>query len=109
MTREERLAANEALFREVNERIKALGDRFQAQTLDVICECVKNDCTLTVRLDNEDYERVRSSGKRFVVVPGHEDLDVEVVVERRKGHRVVEKIGAGAEVAERLDPNSARG
>ncbi len=104
MTREERLAANEALFRDVNERIKAIGDRFQTQALDIVCECVKKDCTLTLSLSHDEYERLRSSGTHFAVVPGHEQPEIEVVVEKLKKHFVVEKVGAGADVAERLDP-----
>jgi hypothetical protein len=109
VTREARLAANEALFRDVNERIKSLGDQFQAQVLDIVCECVKDDCALTISLSTAEYERLRSSGKHFVVVPGHEQPDVEVVIERLKNHAVVEKVGVGAEVAEQLDPRNVGG
>lgn len=104
MTREERLAANETLFRDVNERIKAIGDQFQTEALDIVCECANDDCTLTVSLSNEEYEQLRSSGTHFAVVPGHEFLDIEVVVDRRKTHFVVEKVGVGAELAEQRDP-----
>ena len=109
MTREERLAANEALFREVNERIKALGDQFQTQVLDIVCECVKDDCALTISLGNDEYDRLRSSGTHFAVVPGHEQPDIEVVVQRQKNYVVVEKVGVGAQVAEELNPRKAGG
>jgi hypothetical protein len=109
VTRDARLAANEALFRDVNERIKSLGDQFQTRVLDIVCECVNDDCALTISLSTAEYERLRSSGKRFVVVPGHEQPDVEVVIERLKSHAVVEKVGVGAEVAEQLDPRNVGG
>jgi nitrate reductase alpha subunit len=103
MTREERLAANEALFREVNERIKAIVDQFQTQALDIVCECVKDDCALTISLSNGEYDQLRSSGTHFAVVPGHEEPEIEVVVQRQKNYFVVEKVGVAAQVAEQLD------
>lgn len=52
-----------------------------------------------MRLD--DYERVRSSPARFLVAPSDDHVlaDVERVVERRATYFVVEKVGAGAELA----------
>lgn len=104
MTREERLARNEALFRDINERISAIGDRFGTEALDIVCECVNTDCARSLALSRADYERLRSSGKHFAVAPGHEQPDVERVLENHKNFLVVEKLGAGAQVAEQLDP-----
>jgi hypothetical protein len=103
-SREERLAANEALFREVNERVSDIGERFGLDTLHVVCECVKSDCTEGFEMTTGDYEALRSSGTTFAVVPEHEQLDVEKVVGRHDSYLIVEKIGAGAQVAEDLDP-----
>jgi hypothetical protein len=36
---------------------------------------------------------VREHPLRFLVAPGHEDLDSESVVERREGYLIVEKYG----------------
>lgn len=104
MTREERLARNEALFREINERISAIGQRFGTETLDVVCECANDDCTQALGLTHADYEQLRSSGRLFAVAPGHEHLEVETVVQTHTTYVVVEKHGAGARVAEQLDP-----
>jgi hypothetical protein len=38
----------------------------------------------------------------FAVVPGHERLDVERVVEEGRGYFVVEKLGEAGEAAEAL-------
>ncbi len=102
-TREERLAANEAIFREVNERIAEVGERFELEDVSAICECATVDCTQRFELSRRDYEQVRSASIQFVVVPGHETPDVERIVERRATYLVVEKIGEGAEVAEEQD------
>jgi hypothetical protein len=104
VTREERLARNEALFREINERISEMGERFSTEALDIVCECANDECAKALALSHADYERLRSSGKRFAVAPGHENLEVERVLERHAGYLVVEKVGAGAQVAEQLDP-----
>jgi hypothetical protein len=49
---------------------------------------------------------VRSASTRFFVIPGHEDNEVERVVERTDRYLVVEKIGDAAEEADDLDPRS---
>jgi hypothetical protein len=102
-TREERLAANEALFREVNERIAEVSERFALEEVSAICECATADCTQRFELSRRDYEEVRSASIQFVVVPGHEKPDIERVVDRRGRYLIVEKIGEGAEVAEEQD------
>lgn len=94
-SRDERIARNEALLREVNERIHDIGAGLQAlpdnDELDFRCECGRPDCGLLVHLLASDYERVRCDNDRFVVVPGHEDANIERVVERNEGYFVVDK------------------
>jgi hypothetical protein len=95
----ERLARNQALFREVNERLVELAQGFNGGPLECVCECSKDDCTDTIAVLGGEYESVRAEPMHFLVVPGHETLDVERVV--RNGHPflVVEKFvdpGPGA-------------
>jgi hypothetical protein len=87
----ERLARNQALFREVNERLLELSDGFQDGSMTFVCECSNDDCTATVTMTREDYESVRARATLFVVLTGHELLEVEDVVDRRDGFTVVEK------------------
>ena len=93
--RDERLAKNEALLREVNERIHDVGQGLQVLPddgqLDFRCECGRPECDLFVHLMAFDYQRVRADNDRFVVVPGHEDPEIERVVERSQGYVVVDK------------------
>jgi hypothetical protein len=101
---EDRVARNEALFREFNERVEGLaGD---SPRIDFVCECGDLDCLERLALTRTTYEQVRSDPRRFVVVPGHEDRDIERVVARREGHFVVEKMAAAAKVAIEHDPRS---
>jgi hypothetical protein len=102
---EKRLALNEALFRDVNERIREISDTFGQKdaTYDFLCECSDPECAERVVLTPAEYEYVRADSTRFVVAKGHAMPEVESVVERAKDHVVVEKEGAAADVAVHLD------
>jgi len=87
---------NERLFREVNERIREIGQRLQnhggsPEPISFMCECASTDCTDRIELRLEDYARVRSDPSWFVVVPGHELTRYERVVEQQPGFTIVEK------------------
>jgi hypothetical protein len=107
-----RRARNEALFREVNERIAELetGLTGYAQDdsllVDFVCECPNEDCGDTLEVTCAQYEAVRSNPKRFLVVPGHEDAEVARVVERHAHFMVVEKLDEAAEIAIEQDPRA---
>ena len=68
--------------------------------IDFICECSREDCTETVSLAVEEYEGVRSSPTLFVIVPGHETLEVEQVVDTDERFMLVEKIKHADKVIE---------
>ncbi len=102
--RAERIGKNEALFREVNERIEEVADGIRTEFL---CECGDVECTQPVTLALAEYELVRAEPDRFAVLPGHELLDVEEVVESHEGYVVVRKHPGGpAELAQSRDPRS---
>lgn len=100
---------NEALFRDVNERIREISDSSGQKdaTYDFLCECSDPGCTERVVLTRAEYEHVRSDSTRFVVAKGHALPEVESVVKRAKDHVVVEKEGVAADVAIHLDTPSA--
>lgn len=105
--RARRVAVNEAAFREVNERIKALMKSFESRSdrLDLICECGDGGCTSRIELDPEEYERLRSDSLTFAVAKGHDVPGVEEIVERRTGYDVVRKVAPVAEeIAAESDP-----
>jgi len=105
-----RKAANEAVFREVNERIEGLQREFalaEHEPLQIVCECDRLDCVEHLSMALEAYERLRSDSASFVVVPGHEDPDVETVVGQAGDYVIVRKhAGAPREVAEDTDPRT---
>lgn len=107
--REERIGLNEAVFREINERIGEVAETFEirSQPLDLICECGDAKCVQPVSMTRAEYEHIRSDPQTFAVYPGHELPDFEDVVERRKGYNIVRKgKGIPKKVAEQTDPRS---
>ena len=104
---EERLGANEALFREVNEGIeRGQWPGEEDSPVSFRCECARLGCNELVELTVRSYERVRANPRRFIVLPGHE-REAEMVVERNAGYLVVEKLDRAAERATQTDPRDA--
>lgn len=96
----DRIAHNEARFREVNEGIEArIGQDVPDRRTAFVCECGKTECRRMVELTAAEYEHVRSHPLHFFVVNGHEIPDAERVVERNEHFSVVEKLPAAADIA----------
>jgi hypothetical protein len=104
--REKRLAQNEALFREVNERVQviAAGHGDDDHVYEFYCECANADCTLHVSATTATYEAVRAHPSRFLVFPQHALPDIENVVERTDDWWVIQKTGDAGSLVARLDP-----
>lgn len=104
--RETRLAENEVLFRDVNERVGAIaavhGD--DDHVYEFYCECSNVDCTLRVAATLEEYERVREHPSRFLIAPGHWLPEIERVLEEGARHWVIEKTGEAADFVADRDP-----
>jgi hypothetical protein len=105
--RERRLGLNEAMFREVNERVEDMNQTFASVTgsFDIFCECGDMTCTERITVPVDLYERTRSVPTHFLLQAGHEDPTVETVVETYEIFVVVEKEGVEVErVADQTDP-----
>ena len=103
---------NEALFRELNERVREIeetltdGGVVEPSTYgEYFCECGLDGCTEKIRLTNEEYERVRTHPLHFAIVPGHEVVEIERVVERTDRFAMVEKLKGERELV-LTDPRS---
>jgi ADP-dependent phosphofructokinase/glucokinase len=77
----DRFARNEAIFREVNERVYDVKDS-ETRMTNFLCECGNIDCVEEVSLE-----------------------DVETVIEETDRFNVVEKHPREARIAEATDPN----
>jgi hypothetical protein len=103
--REEAVGKNEALFREVNERIREITTDYG--DAEFLCECGDPTCATPVALGVDEYEDVRTDPAQFVIVPGHESPEVEDVVMQNERYAVVRKHpGAPARIAAETDPRS---
>lgn len=105
-----RAGRNEEIFRGVNARIEEGAERHAVhRPLPFHCECANAHCLSKIELPPREYERVYREPLRFVVLPGHELLEVERVVEDRGTFRVVEKFGEAAQEAARDDQRGGIG
>ena len=113
MTRDAQRARNETLFRNLNERLKELDDRLDTASVgapavdreEFFCECGQLECMARFEMNRAQYEAVRAYSERFAVLPGHEDDEIESVVEKHDRFYVVEKSpGEPAAIARENDP-----
>jgi hypothetical protein len=103
-SREERIARNESGFRDLNESLGGQVHDPSTNFAGFVCECGDMECAAILRVDIEDYERVRSDPMQFLVKPGHEIGDVEDIVERSEGFLVLRKHSDVADVVRETDP-----
>jgi hypothetical protein len=86
---------NEDLFRQVNVHIAGLelGSPNLARDglLPLVCECAHTGCTTAIEVDPATFEQVHEDSMCFLVAAGHEDLEAELVLERRPGYLIVQK------------------
>ena len=82
----------EKTFRSANKSIVDV-----AAELDVggrvpfLCECSDTSCRDVIRMPWAEFAALHRHGELYVVVPGHELLEVEQLVAESKTYNVVEK------------------
>jgi hypothetical protein len=100
-----RAARNEEIFRGVNERIDEGAAQHDVHTaLPFHCECGRTACFDTIELPPPAYERVAGKRSCFIVVPGHEQPQIERIIEHRTDYLVVEKTGEARRQIDRDHP-----
>jgi hypothetical protein len=105
----ERLARNEALFRQVNERVRDVSQAFATldpTPVDFVCECGRQDCAEPIALRLHEYEAVRAVPTQFFVLRDHVIPEIEHVVADHGSYVVVRKLPGEEEIAEQTDPRS---
>ena len=107
LSREERLARNEAASREINERLEEGHPTEPGRYVRMICECGRDICDRVVAITPQEYDEIRSDPIQFVVVRDHVIGDIErVVAENDRFAIVAKREGMPAEVATQEDPRS---
>lgn len=110
----ERVARNDARFRESNEQLRSVSQGLgfgSDELLPFLCECADVDCTTIVQLTRLEYENVRRSPVQFVNARGHH-VNAQgwaKVVEELDRYTIVAKIGKAGEIAAELDPRERSG
>jgi hypothetical protein len=100
----ERVAKNNATFREANNRLGATARKARVEPAPFVCECADGNCMEIVMVPLAEYERVRSEPRWFVTVPGHPERageDVEVI-DQRGAYVIVAKVGEAGRIVEEL-------
>lgn len=87
----ERIALNEALFKEVNRNILKTSAEGRYEEAHFICECGELTCEAKISLPVETYREIRQNKRQFFVKPGHEIPKAEVVLERYPNYCLIEK------------------
>jgi hypothetical protein len=92
--RDEHLGRNETVFRELNERLASLANKFSwgpDEVFDLICECDDAHCVERIRLTRSEYETVRAVPSHFAVFPAHVKAGSERVVSSHETYDIVAK------------------
>jgi hypothetical protein len=90
----DRRVRNEALFRTVNQKLRELNvvfEGFAGETAVFVCECSRLDCIQQIELPLQVYDGIASRTGCFLLVTGHENPEIDTVVEQADGYVVVEK------------------
>ena len=93
-----RVAANEAVFRELNAQLA--GFTADDDRIALVCECGEIACVESLQMTRAEYAHVRADPTTFAIRQGHARPDVEDVVASYEEYEVVrKKQGLPAELA----------
>src|SRR5690242_6547243 len=104
-----RIARNDAIFRDANERIRDSAiEHDLTDSIPFLCECAERSCTTIVRLPLTEYERIRAEPTWFFNAPGHSAVggSAVTVLEQHPRYEVLTKLGVAAEVVKEEDPRT---
>ena len=95
---------NEALFREINERVEAqvVEVRGKDGSFVIACECGDIECMERLWVTPAEYEAIHADPAQFMVMEDHAVPDVEDIVARNDRYVVVRKLGLAGEIATEL-------
>lgn len=98
MDRDDRVARNERFIRQINwETADEVLSRPSGQVRDeeelvLLCACGRSDCAAELVITVGEYRGVHAHPHRFVIACGHDNPDVERVVDKQPTYWVVEKL-----------------
>lgn len=89
---------NEALFQQLNQRfvdvVQSLPSNpaLPPESVEFLCECGSNDCTMAVKLSMEAYRGLTVKPGEFIILPHHEQNDIDTVIDQQSDYYVIRKI-----------------
>jgi hypothetical protein len=92
-----RRVANELAFKQYNQQLQAQVTRLlpsqnrSSYKIGFVCECSDETCHEKIELTVNQFRRYSVRSDRFLIKPGHQESDIEKIVETRDGYAVVEK------------------
>jgi hypothetical protein len=92
-----RRAENEVVFKEHNERIQERvlsiipEDSKAVFLIHFVCECSDELCRADIELTVDQFEAHTKKARYFITKLGHDQPDIEVVIERYSEYQLVEK------------------
>lgn len=113
-----RMAENEVIFRQHNERVNEGFKKLQVMArehnqdpseydddsmLRFFCECCDEDCRERIMLRPSRYEEIHENRSRFTIIPGHEVKSIERIVEENDGYSIIEKYSTPPDAAAELN------
>jgi hypothetical protein len=105
--RKRRIGENEAIFRSVNEQVRALNATLTTatDTMRIVCECGTRSCLNQIPIRPDEYASAREDPTLFITMPGHDFPETETVVSKGDGYWIVRKDpGLPARIARATDP-----
>ncbi|CAN5440879.1 hypothetical protein BH10PAT3_BH10PAT3_7360 [soil metagenome] len=112
-----RMIENEVIFRQYNEHIQngfeelkeiaeAEGQPLPDSNLPAhfYCECSDENCRERISITMAEYKRIHKSKKRFIVIPGHDNVLCEFVVRSTRRYSIVQKYNKPPAYASTLKP-----
>ena len=88
------------MLRAVNRVIEAASTEVGDEQLEVLCECGRESCSELIVVSATAYDAVHSQSDRFLLVAGHETLEIERVVDDYAEYLIVEKFGEAERAAD---------
>ena len=88
------------MLRAVNRVIEAASTEVGEDELEVLCECGRESCSEMIVVSANVYDGVHSQSDRYLLIAGHETLEIERVVDASEEYVIVEKFGEAERAAD---------
>lgn len=96
---ERRLVENEQIMESLNERLEERVMEIRSETGDIppdapvrfFCECSDISCRGRIALAPRRFEEIHRDPALFIILPGHENSAIEMVVDTWGDHVIVRK------------------